>query len=112
MAQTSEQRTVIVYQTISGAEPFTEWLNHLRDPVTRRRILRRLLQLEQGHYGDYKAVGGSLYELRFFFGPGYRVYFGEDGNKFIVLLSGGDKDSQSRDIQQAQAFWQEYQEHG
>ena len=52
------------------------------------------------------------HELRFFFGPGYRVYFAEDGDTIVVLLSGGDKDSQSRDIQQAQAYWQEYKEHG
>lgn len=104
-------KTVIVYHDAAGREPFTDWLNSLRDPTTRRRILKRLLQLEQGHYGDFKPVGSGVNELRFFFGAGYRVYFGEDGNTLVVLLCGGDKSSQSRDIQQAQTYWQEYQKH-
>lgn len=56
-------------------------------------------------------MGGGVNELRFFFGAGYRVYFAEDGDTIVVLLCGGDKDSQPRDIQQAQAYWQEYQTH-
>jgi len=107
----STAKKVIVYQDAAGHEPFTNWLNSLRDPVTRRRILRRLLRLEQGHYGDFKPVGGGVNELRFFFGAGYRVYFAEDGNSIVLLLCGGDKESQRRDIQQAQAYWQEYQTH-
>lgn len=86
-------------------------LSSLRDPTTRRRILKRLPRLEQGHYGDVKPVGEGVHELRFFFGAGYRVYFGEDGNTIVVLLCGGDKSSQRRDIQQAQACWQEYKSH-
>ena len=65
--------------------------------------------MEQGHYGDFKPVGGGVYELRFFFGAGYRVYFAEDGDTIVVLLSDGDKGSQRRDIRQAQAYWQAYQ---
>lgn len=103
-------KTVIVYHT-AGKEPFTDWLNSLRDPTTRRRILKRLLQLEQGHYGDFKPVGSGVNELRFFFGAGYRVYFAEDGETLVVLLCGGDKSSQRRDIQQAQDYWQEYKSH-
>lgn len=56
-------------------------------------------------------MGGGVNELRFFFGSGYRVYFAEDGDTIVVLLCGGDKDSQRRDIQRAQAYWQEYQTH-
>lgn len=104
-------KTVIIYQTPVGTEPFTIWLNHLRDAGIRRRILSRLLRLEQGNYGDFKPVGAGVNELRFFFGPGYRVYFGEDGDTVVVLLCGGDKSSQASDIQQAQAYWQEYQSH-
>ena len=102
-------KTVIVYRTPAGNEPFTDWLNRLRDPSTRRRILRRLLRLEQGHYGDVKSVGGGVRELRFFFGAGYRVYFAEDGDVIVVLLCGGDKNSQRQDIARAQRYWQEYQ---
>jgi putative addiction module killer protein len=89
----------------------TNWLNSLRDPTVQRGILQRLLRVESGHYGDYKPVGGGIDELRFFFGPGYRVYFGEDGDRIVVLLCAGDKASQSRNIQQAHSYWQEYLTH-
>ena len=78
--------------------------------MTRARIERRIERMEQGHYGDYKAVGKGVYELRFFFGAGYRVYFAEDGDTVVLLLHGGGKSSQRRDIKIAQAYWQEYQE--
>ena len=104
-------KNVIVFRTATGKEPFTEWLNSLRDPTTRRRILKRLLRLEQGNYGDFKPVGEGVNELRLFFGAGYRVYFAEDGDTIVVLLCGGDKSSQRQDILQAQAYWQEYQTH-
>jgi putative addiction module killer protein len=104
-------KNVILYRTAAGNEPFTDWLNSLRDPTTRRRILKRLLRLEQGQYGDFKSVGGGVNELRFFFGAGYRIYFAEDGDTLVILLCGGDKSSQHRDIQQALTYWQEYQSH-
>ena len=109
MTNAHDPKTVIVYRDLAGNEPFTDWLSRLRDPTTRRRILKRLLRLEHGYYGDVKSVGGGVNELRFFFGAGYRVYFGEDGSTIVVLLCGGDKDSQRRDIQRAQDYWQEYQ---
>jgi putative addiction module killer protein len=71
-------------------------------------LLARLRRLELGHYGDFKSVGAGVNELRFFFGAGYRIYFAEDGDTIVVLLCGGDKDSQRRDMQKAQAYWQEY----
>lgn len=111
MANANNPKTVIVYRNEADNEPFTDWLNSLRDPTTRRRILKRLIRVEHGHYGDSKAVGGGVNELRFFFGSGYRIYFGEDGDKIVVLLCGGDKDSQSRDIRQAQMYWKEYLNH-
>ena len=111
MAHDNTPKTVIIYRDTAGNEPFTTWLNKLRDPTTRRCILKRLLQVGNGHYGDFKSVGEGVYELRFFFGSGYRVYFGEDGDTIVIILSGGDKSSQSRDIQQAQAYWQEYLNH-
>lgn len=107
----SDKKVLIFYRNRTGQEPLTDWLNGLRDPVTRRRILKRLFQLENGHYGDSKTVGEGVKELRFFFGPGYRIYFGQDGDKIVVLLTGGDKSSQSQDIEQAQAYWKEYQSH-
>lgn len=111
MSETQQFKRIIVYQNASGREPFTDWLNSLRDPTTRRRILKRLRALEQGHYGDVKSVGNGINELRFFFGAGYRVYFAEDGETLVILLCGGDKDSQSHDIRHANLYWQEYQSH-
>jgi putative addiction module killer protein len=104
-------KTVIVYCNAAGKEPFTEWLLGLRDARNRRRILQRLRRLESGNFGDCKPVGGGVSELRLFFGPGYRVYFGQDGDKIVVLLCGGDKNSQRRDIRGAQTYWQEYLSH-
>jgi putative addiction module killer protein len=111
MSNANPSKAVIVYRDTAGKEPFTEWLNSLRDPKTRRRILKRLWRLESGYFGDCKRLGGGVSELRFFFGPGYRVYFGEDGDKIVVLLCGGDKDSQRRDIRNAQTYWKEYLSH-
>lgn len=107
----SKPQTVIVYRDPAGAEPFTDWLHSLRDSRTRRRILQRLFRLESGNFGDCKPVGGGVSELRLFFGPGYRVYFGRDRGSIVVLLCGGDKSSQRRDIRQAQAYWKEYKTH-
>ncbi len=104
----SQKKHVVIYCKVNGSEPFTKWLNSLRDPATRRRILKRLLRVENGHYGDFKQLGEGINELRFFFGAGYRIYFGEDGDKIVVLLCGGDKSSQTKNIKQARVYWQEY----
>jgi putative addiction module killer protein len=71
-------RRVIVYSDDEGNEPFTEWLEDLRDVMGRKRILSRIARLEQGNFGDCAPVGEDVSELRLFFGPGYRVYFAED----------------------------------
>jgi len=105
------QKTVIVYRDAAGKEPFNDWLNGLRDSRTRRRILQRLFRLESGNFGDCKPVGGGVNELRFFFGPGYRVYYGQDGDTLVVLLCGGDKGNQRKNIRQAQDYWKEYLSH-
>ena len=102
-------KDLIIYQAADGTEPFTRWRKRLKDKVTIARIDRRLERVSEGNYGDYKAVGEGVYELRLFFGPGYRVYFAEDGDQVVLLLCGGDKGSQSRDISAAQSYWQDYQ---
>jgi putative addiction module killer protein len=111
MTDEATPKRVIVYATPSAKEPFTDWLNNLRDVMGRKRLLARVSRLQQGNYGDCEVVGDGVSELRMFFGPGYRVYFGERGNDIIILLCGGDKDSQDKDIQQAKAYWQEYLSH-
>ncbi len=102
---------VIVYQDHNGNEPFTDWLNNLNDRIGRKRILTRLRRLEEGNYGDYVRLSEGIYELRMFFGPGYRVYFGEDDDHIVVLLCGGDKSSQKKDIKAAIIYWNEYKNH-
>jgi putative addiction module killer protein len=101
-------KELLVYQTEDGKEPFQEWRKDLCDKVTLARIDRRLEHMAQGHYGDYKAVGEGVYELRFFFGSGYRIYFAEDGDTVVVLLLGGDKGSQNKDITKAKGYWKDY----
>lgn len=107
MTQGAQPKQLVVYADANGNEPFQQWLDKLRDGQGRRRILNRLQRVQQGNYGDVKPTGEGLSELRIFFGPGYRVYFGEDADSIIVLC-GGDKDSQNRDIENAKAYWKDY----
>lgn len=80
---------------------FTDWLSKLRDPIARKAIARRLALLKAGHFGDVKAVGDKVSELRIDQGPGYRLYFTRRHGALILLLIGGDKGSQMRDILKA-----------
>ena len=106
----AQSRELQIYRTPNGQEPFTEWLKPLRDQRTRKRIQARIDRIESGNLGDHRPVGDGVFELRFQFGPGYRIYFGEVDNTIILLLCGGDKSSQYRDIERAKGYWQEYKE--
>ncbi len=86
-------------------EAFSRWLTTLRDRQAVARIATRILQLRMGNPGDAKSVGKGVSELRFSLGPGYRIYFAQRGGKLIVLLGGGDKGSQARDIKAALTLW-------
>ena len=108
MARLAKPKRVILFEDQDGNEPFTDWLYGLKDSRGRQRILIRIKRLGEGNYGDCEPVGEGISELRMFFGSGYRVYFGEDANNIVVLLCGGDKRSQKKDIKQAKAYWQEY----
>jgi putative addiction module killer protein len=103
-------KDIRLYKTCSGKEPFEDWLAHIKDKTTKARIRRRIDRLSFGQEGDCKSVGKGVYELRLMFGAGYRVYYGKSGDIVIVLLLGGDKDSQEEDIKKAQAYWRESQE--
>ncbi len=98
------------YVTLLGKVPFLEWLNSLRDAPTRLKIRHRLDRLELGNLGDCKPVGEGISELRLAFGAGYRIYFVEEDNTVIILLCGGDKSSQTKDIKRAKNYWQELKE--
>jgi putative addiction module killer protein len=97
-----------VYEQASGKKPFEEWLFGLRDKTVIARIVARLNRVAHGNIGDVKSLGEGLNELRLAFGAGYRVYFTFDGSTLVVLLSGGDKGSQTRDIKQAREFLEDY----
>ncbi|MFL1475212.1 type II toxin-antitoxin system RelE/ParE family toxin [Acinetobacter baumannii] len=86
---------------IKTTETFDEWFDSLRDTQGKARINARLRRVELGNFGDAEPVGENVSELRFFFGPGYRVYFIQEGDEIIVLLAGGDKSSQQKDIDKA-----------
>ncbi|MET3854291.1 MULTISPECIES: type II toxin-antitoxin system RelE/ParE family toxin [unclassified Rhizobium] len=86
---------------------FGKWLGELRDAHARIRIVTRIRRLELGNPGDVKPVGGGVSEIRIDYGPGYRVYFTRVGDAIVILLCGGDKSSQSRDIAQAKQLAKE-----
>ncbi|RKU05466.1 addiction module killer protein [Candidatus Poribacteria bacterium] len=98
------------YQTPSGSVPFFEWFHELQDQRTQTRIQKRLQHLKNGNFGDCQSVGDGVYELRLHFGPGYCIYFGRIDNTIVLLLCGGDKSSQTRDIQRAKTYWLEHKE--
>jgi putative addiction module killer protein len=101
---------VFYYQKADGRQPFVEWLDQLRaDRRARAAIQVRIDRIERGLAGDWKSVGGGVFEIRIDYGPGYRIYFGRDGQRLVVLLSGGDKGSQRYDINVAKTFWRDYE---
>jgi putative addiction module killer protein len=99
----ARQREILICQDEDGEEPFLKWLNGL-DPQTRGRVRVRIDRIEDGNFGDVRPVGDGLSELRLDFGPGYRIYFGQNGDE-VHLICGGFKDSQPNDIRFAKEFW-------
>jgi putative addiction module killer protein len=99
---------IVRYQREDGIEPYTEWFRRLRDATVKTIIGKRLRRVETGNLGDCKLVGEGVSELRIDFGPGYRIYFGLRGTVLVVLLCGGDKGSQDRDIERAKTFWADW----
>ncbi len=103
-------RVVKIYQDSIGKEPYTSWIQSLKDARTKARIQQRIRRLELGHFGDHKSLGQGIWELKLDFGPGFRIYYAEEASEIVILLCGGDKKSQERDIEKAKAFWKEYKE--
>ena len=98
------QVEVRIYTAADGGEPYSGWLDGLRDLQARARIRARIARLQLGNFGDCKSVGGGVLELRIDHGPGYRVYLAKRGEVLVLLLCGGDKRSQQRDIETAQKY--------
>jgi len=101
--------TLDEYVTAEGKNPFREWLHGLRDVRARARIRVRLNRVRLGNFGDAKSVGDGVSELRIPYGPGYRVYFARTGSTVVLLLCGGDKATQKRDVNTAKDYWLDYQ---
>jgi putative addiction module killer protein len=99
-----------LYTTTDGQIPFQEWLDELRDRQGQAKIKARLARVRKGNLGNCKSLGDGVLELKVDFGPGYRVYFGQAGKTIVLLLCGGDKGSQARDIQAAKTYWAEYEQ--
>src|ERR1700719_1616863 len=101
-------RVLRIYCTATGERPFQKWIDALTDLDAQTRILVRLERLRLGNMGDWKSVGEGVCELRVDAGPGYRVYFGQDGTPLVILLCGGTKATQVKDIANAKAYWKDY----
>ena len=101
-------RQISKYRDVAGKEPFQGWLDSL-DLSVQAKIYAFIIRVARGaSRKNTKPVGDGVYEITIHSGPGYRVYFGEVGNEMILLLTGGDKSSQSRDIRQAKDYWRNY----
>lgn len=96
------------YQTSAGEQPFVEWLQDLADRQARTRIEARLARLAVGNFGDVEPVGEGVSELRIDWGPGYRVYFSRVSQVIVLLLCGGDKRTQQKDIKRAKEYLEDY----
>ena len=97
------------YTTETGVDPFGEWVHGLRDRKAAAKISSRIDRLALGNFGDHRALDGGVYELRVDWGPGCRVYFGRVGKVILLLLRGGDKATQQKDIEHAKAYLNDYQ---
>ena len=97
-----------LYQTSTGKSPYEFWVEGLKDVKARHIIRAKVDRLTYGLTGKCEPVGQGVFELKIYYGPGYRVYFGQDGQTIVILLSGGDKSTQSQDIEKAKFYWQDY----
>lgn len=95
---------------LRSTEHFNRWLSKVRDKTTRARIFRRLDAVAMGSFGDHKALAANLFELRLFFGPGYRIYYTVKGKEIVFLLVGGDKSTQVSDIAKAAELLKELED--
>jgi len=96
------------YQTALGKQPFRDWLESLRDMKAAGKIEARLARVAAGSFGDSQPVGEGVMELRLDWGPGYRVYFARLGQMIVLLLCGGDKRTQDKDIKRAKDYFKDY----
>ena len=107
--------TISEYTDERGKSPYAEWLHSLRDVRAKAKIIMQVDKIELNLFGDVKPIGEGLSELRIHYGPGYRVYYVQEARQVFLLLCGGDKSAQSKDIKKAKAYWKDHKrrnEHG
>ena len=95
------------YITSLDISPFEKWINKINS-IAAAKVTTALYRLEQGNYSNVKGVGSGVFEYKIDFGPGYRIYFGQDGDELVILLGGGTKKGQDGDIDEAKKYWSEY----
>lgn len=100
--------TIAYYLTETNRKPFKEWLDGLKDMTARQKIRIRLDRVRLGNLGNNRFVGDGVYELKIDYGPGYRVYYALDGKTVVLLLLGGNKSTQEKDVAQAKTYWTDY----
>ena len=108
MAVRAYPHAIEYYVTEGGDKPFKKWLERLRDVRARAKVRVRLDRARLGNLGDHRPVGDGVTEMRIDYGPGYRVYFVMEGKRLILLLLGGEKGTQERDIAKAKEYWQDH----
>jgi len=102
-------KKIELYMDQGEEAPFEKWLLSLHDKKTIALIQNRLEHVAKGNMGDCKSLGEGVFELRIHYGPGYRVYFGQTGLTLVILLCGGEKRTQWKDIEKARKYWADYQ---
>ena len=105
------EREIWKLELANGRVPFDVWFEALGDKKLQAAVDSRLARVRAGNFGDYKAVGGGVLELRVDIGPGLRVYFALHGRRVVVLIGGSDKTTQGRDIGRAQGLWQQFEKY-
>ena len=100
--------TINEYTDEKGKSPYADWLRGLRDTRAKAKIIVQVDKMELGLFGDVEPIGDGLSELRIHYGPGYRVYYGKEGNQVYLLLCGGDKSTQTKDIKKAKSYWKDH----
>ena len=102
------KKEIRVYRTAEGKKPFSVWVNSLRDFRAQTKIYTRIERAGDGNMGNVRSVGKGVKEMKIDYGPGYRLYCWEHGNTLLLLLSGGDKSSQKKDIKKAIEYLEDY----
>jgi putative addiction module killer protein len=98
---------VLEYLDTNGRSPYAEWFDSLNAQAA-AKVAVAIMRIGQGNFSNVKSIGAGINEYKLDFGPGYRVYFGKDGERVIILLGGGTKKRQQKDINDAIARWQDY----